>query len=381
MPHWIWEHDDWPTLKHDAAALADALARARRAEGRVLGAAQALDAPLSTEACARILTEDSLRTSAIEGEHLPLDAVRSSVARHLGLPTAGLPAPARHVDGLVEVLLDATRAHDQALTVKRLCRWQAALFPTGQSGLTPIRVGRLRGDAPMQVVSGPIGRQRVHFEAPPVAVLPKQLEVFVTWFNAPPAGLDGLLRAGLAHLWFVTLHPFEDGNGRLARALTDMAIAQDEREPMRWFSLSSQFEHARADYYELLERTQRGGLDVTPWLAWFLEQVTHAAESAHEVLQQTVAKARFWVAVKDLDLNARQRKVLNRLLDGFDGDLNNRKYMALAKTSRATATRELTALVELGLLEPVGAGRSRHYRLLMTTLRVHEPYHSLRSRV
>lgn len=369
MPRLIWEQDDWPTLRHDVAALATQLAGARLAEGRVLGAAQSLDAPLSTEAAARILVEDSVRTSAIEGEAMPLDAVRSSVARHLGLPTAGLPAPARHVDGLVEVLLDATRAHDRPLTVERLCRWQAALFPTGQSGLTPIRVGALRGDAPMRVVSGPVGKQTVHFEAPPAATLAPHLAAFVEWFNAPPAGLDGLLRAGLAHLWFVTLHPFEDGNGRLARALTDMAIAQDEHEPMRWFSLSTQIERERDAYYAILERTQRGDLDVTLWLAWFLEQVALAAEAAHGLVQQTVDKARFWLRARDVALNERQRKVLNRMLDGFDGPMNNRKYMAITKTSRATATRELADLVELGVLEPVGAGRSRGYRLQDGTVR------------
>lgn len=363
MPHWIWDDDDWPSFRFDASALTGPLARARLAEGRVLGAVQSLDAPLSEETAARILIEDSLRTSAIEGESLPLDAVRSSVARHLGLPTGGLPPPARKVDGLVEVLLDATQRHDEPLTVERLCRWQAALFPTGQSGLTPIRVGALRGDAPMQVVSGPIGRQKVHFEAPPEAALAPQLETFVRWFNAPPSDLDGLVRAGLTHLWFVTLHPFEDGNGRLARALTDMAIAQDEHEPMRWFSLSTQLEHERTAYYAMLERTQRGTVDVTPWLVWFLEQVALAAEAAQGVMKQTVAKAKFWMAARDFELNARQRKVLNRLLDGFEGALTNRNYMSLTKTSRATATRELAALVELGLLDPIGAGRSRSYRL------------------
>ena len=368
MPRWIWEDEDWPYFRFDVTALTGPLARARLAEGRVLGAVQSLDAPLSEETAARILTEDSLRTSAIEGESLPLDAVRSSVARHLGLPTGGLPPPARKIDGLVEVLLDATQRHDQPLTVERLCRWQAALFPTAQSGLTPIRVGALRGDAPMQVVSGPIGRQRVHFEAPPEVALAPQLEHFVEWFNAPPANLDGLVRAGLAHLWFVTLHPFEDGNGRLARALTDMAIAQDEHEPMRWFSLSTQLEHERAAYYETLERTQRGTVDVTPWLVWFLEQVALAAEAAQGVLQLTVAKAKFWMGARDLELNARQRKVLNRLLDGFEGVLTNRNYMSLTKTSRATATRELAALVELGLLEPIGAGRSRSYQLCGPTI-------------
>lgn len=254
-PTWIWQQVDWPHFRWDVAALAPTLAQARLAQGKVLGATRLLDANLSLEAVAAILVEDGLTTSAIEGEPLIVDAVRSSVARHLGLPTAGLPAPPRTVDGLIEVLLDATRNFTEPLIFARLCGWQAALFPTGYSGLTPIRTGQLRGDAPMRVVSGAIGRERIHFVAPPRADLERGIEQFLHGFNAPPVELDGLLRAGLAHLWFVTLHPFEDGNGRLARAITDLAIAQDERQPMRVFSLSAQILREREAYYAGLERT------------------------------------------------------------------------------------------------------------------------------
>lgn len=319
-PSWIWQRADWPYFRWDVAALAPILAQARLAQGQVLGATRLLDANLSLEAVAAILVEDGLTTSAIEGEPLAVDAVRSSVARRLGLPTAGLPAPPRPVDGLIEVLLDATRNFAEPLTLTRLCGWQAALFPTGYSGLTPIRTGQLRGDAPMRVVSGAIGRERIHFVAPPRTDLERGIEQFLHGFNTPPAGLDGLIRAGLAHLWFVTLHPFEDGNGRLARAITDLAIAQDERQPMRAFSLSAQILREREAYYAGLERTQRGDLDVTPWLAWFLAQVTAAAHAAEHMIAVTLAKARFWLRHHATDLNSRQRKVLNRLLDaGRDG--------------------------------------------------------------
>jgi Fic family protein len=366
---WIWQQPDWPGFRWDEAHLASLLARARLAQGKVIGAARLLDANLTLEAVAAILVEDSLTTSAIEGERLDPDAVRSSVARRLGLPTAGLPAPPRAVDGLIDLLLDATRRHDVPLSAERLFGWQAALFPTGYSGLHAIRVGALRGNEPMQVVSGGIGKEKVHFIAPPRNGLEAEVDRFLAWFNACPTGLDGLVRAGLAHLWFVTLHPFEDGNGRLARAITDMALAQDERQPMRLFSLSAQIQRERAGYYDILERTQRDGLDVTEWLAWFLTQVEAAATAAEQTVANTLAKARFWLRHQATDLNERQRKVLNRLLDarpdGFEGGINTRKYMGLTKTSRATAYRELADLVEKGCLRPTGkGGRSSGYEIV-----------------
>ncbi len=364
---WIWQHPDWPSFRWDQGSLARALASARLAQGKVLGATRVLDPKLTLEAVAAVLVEDGVTTSAIEGERLDPAAVRSSVARRLGLPTAGLPPAPRAVHGLVEVLLDATQNYARRLTRERLFGWQAALFPTGYSGLRRIRTGSLRGKAPMRVVSGRIGRERVHFEAPPRAGLDAELARFLAWFGSPPSDLDGLLRSGLAHLWFVTLHPFEDGNGRLARAITDMALAQDEHQPMRAFSLSSQLLREREAYYAILERMQQGGLDVTDWLAWYLTQVAFAAEAAEVTIADTLAKARFWLRHQATDLNERQRKVLNRLLDagrdGFEGGLNTRKYMGLTRTSRATAYRELADLVEKGCLEPTGkGGRSSAYR-------------------
>lgn len=369
MPLWIWQQPDWPRFRWSASELAPSLARARLAQGKVLGASRLLDADIGLEAVAAILAEEGLTTSAIEGERLDPNAVRSSVARRLGLPTAGLPVPPRAVDGLVDVLLDATRHYAVPLTAERLFGWQAGLFPTGYSGLHAIRVGMLRGVEPMEVVSGAIGREQVHFIAPPRAGLDAEVERFLSWFNAPPIDLDGLVRAGLAHLWFVTLHPFEDGNGRLARAITDLALSQDERQPMRLFSLSAQILRERDRYYGILERTQRGGLEVTEWLVWFLTQVEAAATIALQTVADSLAKARFWLRHRATVLNPRQIKALNRLLDagpdGFEGGMNTRKYMGLTKTSRATAYRELADLVDKGCLRPTGkGGRSSGYEVL-----------------
>jgi Fic family protein len=368
MPTWIWEQADWPAFDWRETEISPALAQARLAQGRILGAAGLLDPTLSLEAVVSILAEDGVQTSAIEGERLDLDAVRSSVARHLGLPTVGLPVPSRAIDGLIEVLLDATQRFDEPLTLKRLLGWQAALFPTGYSGLRRISSGQLRGPEPMEVVSGGMGGERVHFLAPPRERLEAELARFLDWFENPPKDLDGLVRAGIAHLWFITLHPFEDGNGRLARAVTDMAIARDERQPMRLFSLSAQIQRRRNAYYKVLERTQRGELDITPWLVWFLSQVEEAATQAHALVARTLAKARFWLRFQGVELNERQRKVLNRLLDagpqGFAGGISNRKYMSLTRTSRATASRELSDLAEKGCLVPTGkGGRSSAYEI------------------
>lgn len=361
MTHdWIWQQPHWPAFRWDDTAVSPALARARLAQGKVLGVLRLLDPELSFDAASRMLVEDSLTTSAIEGEKLDLATVRSSVARHLGLPTAGLPAVPRAVDGLVQVLLDATRQHAAPLSLERLYGWHAALFPTGHSGLHAIRVGELRGDAPMQIVSGRVGREKLHFLAPPRSGLARQLKQFLKWFGAPPAGMDGLLRAGLAHLWFVTLHPFEDGNGRLTRAITDMAIAQDEHQPMRVFSLSAQLLSERKAYYDLLERTQHGDLDISSWLVWFLDQVQAACTQSDQTVAHILAKARFWLRHQSTHLSERQRKVLNRLLDagpgGFEGGMTNRKYISLTGVSRATATRELAELVEKGCLVSRGGG-------------------------
>ena len=370
---WIWQQPNWPKFVWDADELSNPLAQARLAQGKLHGVAHILNADLSSEALTSILIQDGITTSAIEGERLHLDAVRSSVANQLGLPNVGLPKPDRAIDGLVEVLLDATQKHNQPLTLQRLCNWHGALFPTGYSGLREIRVGQMRGAEPMRVVSGRIGHETVHFEAPPYEQIDTEISRFIDWFNSDDSQtLDGLIRAGVAHLWFITIHPFEDGNGRIARAITDMALAQDERLTMRLFSLSAQILAVREAYYDILESTQKGEMDITAWLKWFLTQIQNAVELAQLTVANTLNKAKFWMTHQTKPLNERQRKVLNRMLDakdGFEGGMNTRKYMSLTKTSRATAYRELAQMVEWGCLQAnEKGGRSSGYLILMDHL-------------
>jgi Fic family protein len=364
---WIWQRPEWPEFYWDSARLALPLANARRAQGELIGMARLLDPDSDLRAQLEVLTSDGVATSAIEGERLDPNAVRSSLARRLGLPTAGLPAPPRSVEGLVDVLIDATKKLHKPLTVKMLGDWQASLFPTGRSGLTKIRVGQLRGTAPMQIVSGPIGKQRVHYEAPPRNRLERELKRFVKWFNAAPADLDGLLRAGVAHAWFELIHPFEDGNGRVGRVLLDRALAQDEDRSVRLYSLSARFMTVRNEYYDALQALSRGTLDATDLLHWFLNQIVAAcADSAHTV-ERVLAKARFWMRHGQSRLNVRQQKALNALLDagprGFVGGMTNKKYAHLNRVSPATAQRDLAELAARGVLKAQGAGRSVRYEL------------------
>lgn len=364
---WIWQQSRWPEFTWDTAALSSALSRSRRAQGELAGVARLLDPKLDLSAQLEVLTLEGLTTSAIEGETLDPTALRSSIARRLGLPTAGLPRPSRSVEGLVELLLDATQRHDQPLTLKRLGAWQAALFPTGRSGLREIRVGTMRGQAPMQIVSGPIGRERVHYEAPPRDRLGEEMRMFLEWFNRPPADLDTLLRAGLAHAWFEIVHPFEDGNGRVGRAILDMALAQDERRSTRLYSMSARFMDKRDEYYSALERTSAGDLDVTAWLGWFLEQVEAATHSSESIVNAVLRKTRFWLRHSQSELNERQLKALNRMLDAELGRIadaiTNKKYANLTKASPATAQRDLADLVAKGCLVISGSGRSVRYLL------------------
>jgi len=364
---WIWQRPDWPDFHWNSERLAQPLAAARRAQGELAGMARLLDPDTDLIAQLEVLTSDGVATSAIEGERFDPNAVRSSLARRLGLPTAGLPAPPRPVEGLVDVLLDATRDLKKPLTLKRLSGWQAALFPTGRSGLTKIRVGALRGESPMQIVSGPLERRRVHYQAPPRRGLEREVKRLLTWFNATPPAVDGLLRAGLAHGWFELIHPFEDGNGRVGRALLDRAIAQDEKRPARLYSLSARFMAVRSEYYAALQALSRGTLDATDWLEWFLEQVVAACSDSAHTVERVLQKARFWIRHGQAPLNARQRKALNTLLDagpgGFLGGLTNRKYAHLTHVSPATAQRDLAELAERGILRTHGAGRSVRYEL------------------
>ena len=365
---WVWQQPNWPSFNWDSAALTKPLAQARRIQGELGGLYKLLDAKVDLALQLEVLTIEGVTSSAIEGEKLDPNALRSSIARRLGLPTAGLPPSSRSTEGLAEVLLDATRNYDREFTIKRLSAWQAALFPTGRSGLHEIRVGELRGTEPMRIVSGPIGKERVHYEAPPRDRLDAQMQTFLTWFNNPPPTLDGLLRAGLAHAWFEILHPFEDGNGRVGRALLDMALAQDEQRSTRLYSLSAQFSEKREEYYRALEQASSGALDVTLWLDWFLRQFENAARTSTGTVDRVLTRARFWMRHGQTELNERQRKALDRMLEagpeGFTGGMTNRKYASLTKASPATAQRDLADLVSKGCFALSGSGRSARYELV-----------------
>lgn len=362
---YIWQYENWPKLKWKSEPLLPLISRARLAQGKLLSKVTGLGFKLGMEARAEILIEEAVKTSAIEGERLNRESVRSSVARRLGLPVAGLPPANRSVDGLVEVLLDATQNYDKPLTAVRLKRWQAALFPTGYSGLRKIRVGNWRGaEHPMQVVSGAVGREKVHYEAPPGERVEKEMSQFLSWLKTSLNHEEGLLRSGLAHFYFVTIHPFEDGNGRIARALTDMTSAQDEKLSTRYYSLSSQIMEERNDYYAVLEASQKGRGDVTEWLKWYLGCYSRAVENAEKLIADVLVKAEFWQQRNQTEINERQRKVVNRLLDagkgGFQGGLTTRKYVSMVKVSRATAFREISDLLEKNILRqnPAKTGTS-----------------------
>ncbi len=362
---YLWQEPDWPAWRYDLAALTDPLVKVSHAQGRLLGRLADVGLALRDQASLAALTEDVVKTSEIEGEQLKVESVRSSIARRLGVDIGALAPADRHVEGVVEMVLDATGRGDAALTEARLFGWHAALFPTGYSGLSPIRVGAWRDDAngPMQVVSGPIQRQHVHYEAPPAARLPAEIARFLAWANGTtPEPL--LLKAGLAHLWFVTLHPFDDGNGRIARAVGDWLLARADGSPQRFYSLSAQIQRERKDYYAILERTQKATLDVTAWLAWFLEMLLSAVDSAQHTLDAVLMKAHFWQRWAGTPLNGRQSKLLNRLLDGFDGKLTSSKWAAIAKCSPDTALRDINELIALGILHKApGGGRSTGYSL------------------
>lgn len=362
---YIWEASDWPMWRYDLAALAGPLADASRSQGLLLGRLADVGMVLRDQASLLALTEDVVQTSEIEGVVLNLASVRSSVARRLGVDIGAVAPVDRHVEGVVDMVLDATTRAASPLSVERLHGWHAALFPTGYSGMSKIAVGQWRSDAegPMQVVSGAAGRRVVHFEAPPAHLLSREMDQFLSWANRD-SGEPALLKAGLAHLWFVTLHPFDDGNGRIARAIGDLFLARADGSAQRSYSLSAQIQRERKDYYDVLERTQKGTLDVTRWLAWFLGTLGRAVNSAHRTLDAVLAKARFWQHWAGITLNERQVKVLHRLLDGFEGKLTSSKWAALAKCSPDTALRDITQLLDLGVLTKApGGGRSTAYEL------------------
>ena len=362
---YIHEQPDWPDFTWNQSQLTALLAEVRHSQGRLLGRMESLGFRLREEATLQILTQDVVKTSEIEGEQLDADQVRSSLARRMGIEMEALPSVDRNVEGIVEVMLDATRKYDAPLTQTRLFDWHSALFPTARSGLRRIAVGgwRTAKSGPMQVVSGPIGKEIVHYEAPESERLKGEMSAFLKWCNARQ-NMDPVIKAALAHFWFVTLHPFEDGNGRIARAIADLMLARSETTAQRFYSMSGQIQQERNDYYRVLERCQKGSLEITAWIEWFLNCLRWAIGASEKTLELVLAKAAFWKLHAGQSFNDRQRKVLNRLLDGFDGKLTSTKWAKLTKCSQDTALRDITDLVERKILAKEDAGgRSTSYVL------------------
>ncbi|MBI5319430.1 Fic family protein [Bradyrhizobium sp.] len=366
MAGYIYERQEWPDFTWDSDALTKPLPETWQRQGRLIGQMQGLGFQLRSEAILETLTADVLKSSEIEGEVLDKDQVRSSIASRLGMDIGALAPPDRNVEGVVEMTLDATQKYDEPLTEERLFGWHAALFPTGRSGISKITVGAWRDDklGPMQVVSKvSTNNPRVHYQAPAASRLDIEMKAFLKWFETRD-NTDLIIRAALAHLWFVTIHPFEDGNGRIARAIADMALARSENSQQRFYSMSAQIRLERNDYYNILESTQKGGLDITPWLSWFLACLNRAFDGAETILANVLAKAAFWREHSQAKLNNRQRDIINRLLDGFTGKLTSSKYATIEKCSPDSALRDITELLEAGILKKdEGGGRSTSYSL------------------
>lgn len=363
---YIHQRHEWPNFTWNLAEVGSILADVRHLQGRLLGRMEAIGFNLRAEATLKTLTSDIVKTSEIEGETLDSNQVRSSLARRLGMDIADSPPLARHVEGIVEIMLDATRNYNSPLTKERLYDWHAALFPTGRSGLQRIKVGAWRDETsgPMQVVSGPFGKETIHYEAPSFSRLEEEMERFIHWFNTE-SDEDPVMKAALAHFWFVTIHPFDDGNGRIARAIADMALTKSEQSTQRFYSMSSQIQKERKEYYAVLELCQKGGLDITPWFLWFLPCLKRAITASGELLEEVLAKAAFWEAHKFTTFNDRQRLLINRLLDGFDGKLTSSKWAKIGKCSQDTALRDITDLLGRDVLQrDTAGGRSTSYSLV-----------------
>ena len=362
---YIWQNDSWPHFTWNTEKLIDLLGAARKKQGFILGKGDLLD----LKDISYFLAEEAVNTSEIEGEKLDRTSIRSSVARRLGLPTAGLPDIKRETDGLVQILIDATSNYLPPLAKERLWAWQAALFPTGYSGIQKIQTGSWRSSSvPMQVISGSMGKQRVHYEAPQSDRIEQEIDSFLSWWNRSNAETDGIIRAAIAHFWFVTIHPFEDGNGRIARALTDMALAQDEKTGKRLYSLSARINKEKSAYYDILEKTQQGTGDITDWLCWFLGMYSRSIDNSLKIIEASFFKNSFYRSLNSLGLNERQEKVIGKLLEPypeeFAGGLTNKKYVSITKVSPETAKRDLKTLLENGILIKNDAkGRSTSYRL------------------
>lgn len=369
MAKYIWQSANWPKFKIDYENLLPKLSRCHALQGQLIQQVTSLGIDLELEAQLESLTQEAVKTAEIEGEHYNPDAVRSSIARRLGLSTAGLPSPPRSVDGLVDILLDATDTTSPELNSDRLKAWQAALFPTGRSGLYDIEVGQWRTEA-MQIVSGRAGKEKIHYEAPPADRVDHEMQLFIEWWqksHPDQNNTDPVIRAGIAHYWFVAIHPFADGNGRIARALSDMALAQSDGAAKRCYSLSSTIMENRDGYYSVLESTSNGQGDITEWLAWFLDSLELSLKKSKATIEKVLGLAHFWHNISDISLNDRQIKVVKKLLEagegGFEGGLTAKKYHGMVKGSRATLTRDLSDLVDKGILVLTGERKAARYNL------------------
>lgn len=364
---YIYNRAEWPQFTWDSEKINELLMPLKYEQGRLLGKMENLGFGLREYAVLETLTHEVIKTSEIEGEHLRSDEVRSSIARHLGIDAGGMLPASRHVDGIVEVLLDATQNYQKPLTELRLCQWHAMLFPSSLSGMQLITPGHFRTDAggPMQVVSGSYGREKVHFRAPPANQLAYEVPQFLAWFNSTNLPIDPIIKAAIAHLWFVTLHPFDDGNGRITRAITDMALAQAEKQSARFYSMSTQIRKQRRSYYQILESSQKGGLDITAWLVWYLQCMQEAILASGSILNHVLNKAKFWEAHAHTVLNPRQIDMLNALFDGFKGKLTSSKWAKMTKCSQDTANRDIRQLLNLKILcKSTAGGRSTSYELV-----------------
>ena len=368
QPRYLHQQPDWPALTWDDRALAPQLGRVRHLQGNLLGRMQPLEFDLRQQATLETLTSDVVKTSAIEGEILDPTRVRSSIAWHLGIGDRGVPSGDDHIEGIVYVTLDSTQRFHQPLTEERLLGWHAALFPTGRSGRRPITVGAWRVH-PVQVVSGTIRQERVHFEGPEPSLVPGEMTAFLEWLNAPPETSE-VMRAALAHLWFVTVHPFDDGNGRLARAIADMCLARADNTPHRYYSMSAQTHKERNAYYRILEQTQKEGTNITSWMSWFLNCLERTLRRADASLDATMAKARFWQSIADIPINYRQARTLSLLLDDFKGKLTTAKWARIARCSHENAQRDIDDLISHGILARNSeGGRGASYRLIVKKAR------------
>ena len=362
---YIHQHKNWPDFQWDSDIMLPYISKIRDLQGRLIGRMESLGFELREEAVLEILTDDIIESSAIEGEFLDPDEVRSSIARRLGLDISGLPEASRDVDGVVEMMLDATQNYEAPLTKDRLCGWHAALFPTGRTGIHRITVGDWRKDiqGPMQVVSGPIGREKVHYTAPEAKRLEPEMNRFIRWFNTENS-MEPVIKSAIAHLWFVSIHPFDDGNGRIGRAIADCQLARADRTSQRFYSMSAQIMKSRKEYYTILESTQKGNLNVSQWLVWYLDRLSEALESTDGALSKVLFKARFWEIHKTTRLNERQIKMINILLGDFFGKLHSSKWAKMTNVHRDTARRDIQDLVEKGILsESSEGGRSTNYTL------------------